>query len=69
MVTAGYWFSATPPPFWLLSQLKQVSFAGDVPTQTIALAMAILLVIVFGVSFLVEKTIDLFWGCWGWGRS
>lgn len=48
--------------FWLLSQLKQVSFAGDVSTQTIALAMAILLVIVFGVSFLVEKTIDLFLG-------
>jgi hypothetical protein len=33
-----------------------------VPTQTIALAIAILLVIVFGVSFLVEKTIDLFLG-------
>jgi hypothetical protein len=53
--------------FWLLSQLKQVSFAGDVPTQTIALAMAILLVIVFGVSFLVEKTIDLFLGLLGLG--
>jgi hypothetical protein len=38
-----------------------------VPTQTIALAMAILLVIVFGVSFLVEKTIDLFLGLLGLG--
>jgi hypothetical protein len=48
--------------FWLLSQLKQVSFAGDLPTSTIALAMAILLVLVFGISFLIEKTIDLFLG-------
>jgi hypothetical protein len=48
--------------FWLLSQVKQISFAGDVPTQTIALAMAILLVIVFGISYLIEKTIDLFLG-------
>jgi len=53
--------------FWLLSQVRQVSFAGDVPTQTIALAIAILLVIVFGVSFLVEKTIDLFLGLLGLG--
>lgn len=53
--------------FWLLSQVKQVSFAGDVPTQTIALAIAILLVIVFGVSFLVEKTLDLFLGLLGLG--
>lgn len=45
--------------FWLLSQVKQVSFAGNVPTQTIALGIAILLVLVFGVSFLIEKTIDL----------
>lgn len=36
--------------FWLLSLVKQVSFAGDVPTHTIALAMAILLVIVFGTA-------------------
>jgi hypothetical protein len=48
--------------FWLLSQLKQVSFAGDVPISTIALAIAILLVLVFGISFLIEKTIDLFLG-------
>ena len=48
--------------FWLLSQVKQVSFAGDMPIQTIALAMAILLVIVFGISYLIEKTIDLFLG-------
>jgi len=46
---------------------KQVSFAGDVPTQAIALAIAILLVIVFGISFLVEKTIDLFLGLLGLG--
>ncbi|MGE5257599.1 MAG: hypothetical protein ACM3KE_13055 [Hyphomicrobiales bacterium] len=48
--------------FWLLSQLKQVSFAGDVPTHTIALAIAILLLLVFGISFLIEKTIDLVLG-------
>jgi hypothetical protein len=48
--------------FWLLSQVKQVSFAGDLPTQTITLAIAILLLVVFGISFLVEKTIDLFLG-------
>lgn len=48
--------------FWLLSQVQQVSFAGDVPTHTIALAIAILLVVVFGISFLIEKTIDLFLG-------
>ncbi len=48
--------------FWLLSQIKQVSFAGDVPTHAIALAIAILLVLVFGISFIVEKTIDLFLG-------
>jgi hypothetical protein len=53
--------------FWLLAQVKQVSFAGDVPTQAIALAIAILLVIVFGISFLVEKTIDLFLGFLGLG--
>jgi hypothetical protein len=48
--------------FWLLSQVKQVSFAGNMPTQTIALAIAVLLVLVFGISFLIEKTIDLFLG-------
>lgn len=48
--------------FWLLSQLKQVSFAGDVPTPAIALAIAILLLLVFGISFLIEKTIDLVLG-------
>jgi hypothetical protein len=53
--------------FWLLSQVKDVSFAGELPTQTIALAIAILLVIVFGISFLVEKTIDLFLGVLGLG--
>jgi hypothetical protein len=53
--------------FWLLSHVKQVSFAGDVPTQAIALTIAILLLIVFGISFLVEKTIDLFLGLLGLG--
>jgi len=53
--------------FWLFSQIKHVSFAGDVPTQAIALAIAIVLVIVFGISFLVEKTIDLFLGLLGLG--
>ena len=48
--------------FWLLSQVKQVSFGGDVPTHAIALVMAILLLVVFGISFIVEKTIDLFLG-------
>jgi hypothetical protein len=45
--------------FWLLSYFKHFSFVGDVPTQTIALVIAVLLVVVFGISFFVEKTIDL----------
>jgi len=53
--------------FWLLSLLKQVSFAGDLPTSAIALAIAILLAVVFGVSFLIEKTIDIFLGLLGLG--
>ena len=46
--------------FWLFSYFKQLSFLiGDVSTQTIALVIAILLLIVFGISFFVEKAIDL----------
>jgi hypothetical protein len=48
--------------FWLLVQFKQVSFAGDVPAPAIALAIATLLMLVFGISFLIEKTIDLVLG-------
>jgi hypothetical protein len=48
--------------FWLFSYFKQFSFAGDLPTQTIALVITVILLIVFGVSFFVEKTIDLFLG-------
>lgn len=48
--------------FWLFSYIKQFSFAGDVPTQTVALGIALLILIVFGISFVVEKTIDLFLG-------
>ncbi|HWR92980.1 MAG TPA: hypothetical protein VN300_11150 [Desulfobacterales bacterium] len=46
--------------FWLLSVVKDFSFAGSVPTQGIALAIAVVLIIVFGISFFVEKAIDLF---------
>lgn len=48
--------------FWLFSYFKQFSFAGYLPTQTIALAIAALLLVVFGISFFVEKTIDIFLG-------
>lgn len=48
--------------FWLLSSFKHLSFAGDVPIQTIALVIAVLLLVVFGISFFVEKTIDLLLG-------
>ena len=48
--------------FWLFSYVKQFSFAGDVPTQTIALVIAVLILVVFGISFVIEKTIDLFLG-------
>ena len=48
--------------FWLFSYLKQFSFTGDISTQTIALTITVLLLIVFGISFIVEKTIDLFLG-------
>ena len=48
--------------FWLFSYFKQFSFAGDISTQAIALTITILLLIVFGISFIVEKTIDLFLG-------
>jgi len=48
--------------FWLFSYIKQFSFAGDVPTQTVALVIAVLILIVFGISFVIEKTIDLFLG-------
>ena len=48
--------------FWLFSYLKQFSFAGDVPTQTVALVIAVLILVVFGISFVIEKTIDLFLG-------
>ena len=46
--------------FWLLSVVKDFSFAGNVPTQGIALAIAVVLIIVFGISFFIEKSIDLF---------
>jgi phosphoglycerol transferase MdoB-like AlkP superfamily enzyme len=48
--------------FWLFSWLKQFNFAGDVPTQTIALVISVLILVVFGASFIIEKTIDLFLG-------
>ncbi len=48
--------------FWLFSYLKHFSFAGDVPTQTVALVIAALILVVFGISFVIEKTIDLFLG-------
>jgi hypothetical protein len=48
--------------FWLFSYFKQFSFAGDIPTQTIALVITVLLLAVFGISFFIEKTIDLFLG-------
>jgi hypothetical protein len=48
--------------FWLFSSMRQFSFAGDVPTQVIALAAAVLILLVFGVSFFIEKGIDLFLG-------
>ena len=53
--------------FWLFSSLKQFNFAGDVPTQTIALVISVLILIVFGVSFVVEKTVDIFLGFLGLG--
>jgi hypothetical protein len=53
--------------FWLFSYIKQFSFAGDVPTQTIALFIAVLILVVFGISFIIEKTIDLFLGLLGLG--
>ncbi len=48
--------------FWLISYIKQFSFAGDVPTQTVALVIAVLILVAFGISFVIEKTIDLFLG-------
>jgi len=46
--------------FWLSSYFKQFSFLiGDVSAQTIALVIAVLLLVVFGISFFVEKAIDL----------
>ena len=48
--------------FWLFSYLRQFSFAGDMPIQAIVLAMILLLLVVFGISFFIEKTIDLFLG-------
>lgn len=53
--------------FWLFSYIKQFSFAGDVPTQAIALFIAVLILVVFGISFVIEKTIDLFLGLLGLG--
>ena len=48
--------------FWLLSYFRHFSFAGDVPTQPLVLGMAVLLLVIFGISFFVEKTIDIFLG-------
>ena len=53
--------------FWLFSYFKQFSFAGDIPTQTIALVITLVLLAVFGISFFIEKTIDLFLGLLGLG--
>jgi hypothetical protein len=53
--------------FWLFSYFKQFSFAGDIPTQTTALVITVLLLAVFGISFFIEKTIDLFLGLLGLG--
>ncbi len=54
--------------FWLFSYFKHLSFLiGDVSTQSIALVIAVLLLIVFGVSFFIEKTVDLFLGLLGVG--
>jgi hypothetical protein len=53
--------------FWLFSYFKQFSFAGDIPTQTIALVITVLLLAFFGISFFIEKTIDLFLGLLGLG--
>jgi hypothetical protein len=46
--------------FWLLSHLKEFSFAGDAATQTIVLVTAVLLLVVLVIGFFVEKTLDLF---------
>ena len=48
--------------FWFFSYLKQFSFAGDIPTQTIALVIAVLILVMFGISYFIEMTIDLFLG-------
>lgn len=53
--------------FWLFSSLKPFDLAGDVHTQTIALGISILLLVVFGISFVVEKIFDLFLGFLGLG--
>lgn len=54
--------------FWLFSHFKHLSFLiGDVSTQSIALAIAVLLLVVFGASFFIEKTVDLFLGLLGIG--
>lgn len=46
--------------FWLLSTIKEFSFAGDAATQTIVLVTAVLLLVILVIGFFVEKTLDLF---------
>ena len=53
--------------FWLFSSLKPFKFAGDISPQTIALGISVLILIVFGISFVVETIFDLFLGFLGLG--
>ena len=55
--------------FWLFSYFKQFSFAGDIPTQTIVLVITVLLLAVLGISFFIEKTIDLLLGAFRVGPN
>ena len=53
--------------FWLFASLKPFKFAGDISPQTIALGISVLILVVFGISFVVEKIFDLFLGFLGLG--
>lgn len=48
--------------FWLFSYFKQFSFAGDIPTQTIALVITVVLLAVFGSVFLLKRRSTCSWG-------
>jgi hypothetical protein len=48
--------------FWLFACLRQFNFADDIPANTIALLISALILVAFGASFVIEKTIDLFLG-------